>query len=133
MGSSLFNISSIKVRHPSLQSFSCFSPKHPLFVLNTGLFFYFHLFPVIYVVMQYSFLVPPFPAVFCATAALFSNQFLLSSLAHCFTSSFFTLYSSLHPFFSHCDLAPSNFNFYLFPLLDLFPCFASYPWSTKFL
>ena len=133
MGSSLFNISSIKVRHPSLQSFSCFSPKHPLFVLSTGLFFYFHLFPVIYVVMQYSFLVPPFPAVFCATAALFSNQFLLSSLAHCFTSCSSHYTPPSIPFSVVAILHPPISIFYLFPLLDLFPCFASYPWPTKFL
>ena len=89
----------------------------------------FRLSPVIDSVTLYSSLLLQFSAAFSVAAALFSNQFLLSSLACCFSSLFFALYSSLHLCFSRSDL---QFQFCLLPLLDLFPCFASYPWPTMF-
>ena len=77
----------------------------------------FRLSPVIDSVTLYSSLLLQFSAAFSAAAALFSNQFLLSSLACRFSSLFFTLCSSLHICFSRSDL---QFQFCLLRLLDLF-------------
>ena len=137
VGSSLFNISLKCSTHIcSLSRVSVLSTPCLSFTPISR----FRLSPFIDLVMLYSSLFLPFSAAFSAVAALFSNQFLLSSLALRFTSLFFALYSSLHLCFSRsslhlCFSRSDHLAMSILPLssrLIFSHVFFPYPWLTKF-
>ena len=120
VGSSLFNISLKCSTHRCTLSRVSVLGTLSLSLTPTSCF---RLSPVMDLVMLYSPLFLTFSAAFYTSSAIFSNYFSLilpSTLLYFIVLRIILLSLSFHS----CTL---HFHFFLFPLLDLFPCFVSYP------